>query len=63
MSHNTVAARMASLGIVGVSPKLFKVTTNSDPTASYPPDLVGPGLPPRRDGPLVDVGHNVHARG
>ena len=40
MSRNTVAARMASLGIVGVSPRLFKVTTNSDPTASYPADLV-----------------------
>jgi hypothetical protein len=25
---------------VGVSPRLFKVTTSSDPTASYPPDLV-----------------------
>ena len=33
VSHNTVATRMASLGIVGVSPRLVKVTTSSDPTA------------------------------
>ena len=40
VSRNTVAARMAKFGVVGVSPRLFKVTTRSDPTAAYPPDLV-----------------------
>jgi transposase InsO family protein len=40
VSHNTVAARMSSIGIVGVSPRLFKVTTNPDPSATYPADLV-----------------------
>ena len=40
VSRNTVAERMASLGIVGVSPRLFKVTTSPDPAATYPADLV-----------------------
>jgi transposase InsO family protein len=40
VSRNTVAARMAALGVVGVSPRLFKVTTKPDPSATYPTDLV-----------------------
>lgn len=40
VSHNTVATRMRALGVQGVCPRLFKVTTRSDPGASIPEDLV-----------------------
>ena len=40
VSHNTVAVRMTALGIAGISPRTFTVTTVGDPTATYPEDLV-----------------------
>ena len=62
VSRNTVAARMAALGIVGVSPRLFKVTTNPDPTASYPEDLVKRDFHPADINQLWTSRHHVHAR-
>jgi transposase InsO family protein len=40
VTKNTVAKRMADLGIAGVSPRAFKVTTVSAPGSIYPADLV-----------------------
>jgi len=45
MSPSTVIARMTSLGNVGVSPRLFKVTTTLDPVATYPADPLSQSVP------------------
>ena len=41
ITEKTIATIMRSLGIVGISPRTFKIrTTVGDPFASFPDDLV-----------------------
>ena len=46
LSHNTVASRMRELGLAGISPRTFKVTTVRSTKATYPVDLVNRDFAP-----------------
>ncbi|MGC8628539.1 MAG: hypothetical protein ACP5VR_13520 [Acidimicrobiales bacterium] len=46
VSEGTVAGSIAAPGIVRVSPRLFKLATQPEPGAPYPPDLFNRGFPP-----------------